>query len=123
MGLASIGSSLANVSLLHRFLEGIISLIALTIVSAMMAGMLILTGLYGIYVVLTRYGLTPDAALVTIIALGLAITLALVSLTYARLRHLRSLPELILPRNFLPLARTARLTQAFMEGFRSRSKI
>jgi hypothetical protein len=118
MGLASIGSSVANVALLQRFLEGIIGIIALTIVSAMMAGMLVVSGFYAAYVGLMHYGLDPDAAGVTIILLACIATLSLIGWVVWQLRNLRELPRHALPHGLPPvMARATDMAQAFIEGF------
>jgi len=117
VGMASIGSSFANIALLQRFLEGIVGVIALTILSAMMAGMLIMSAFYGLYLGLTRYGLDPDAALVAVVAIGSFLTAALSALTVARLRQLRELPLRTAP---MPtLSRLTNVTHAFIDGFKA----
>ena len=88
IGLLSIGSSVANVALVRRFLEGIVGAIALTILSAIMAGALLVGGLYGLYMGLTRHGLDPDAALITMGAISVLLTATLVGLALTRLRQL-----------------------------------
>lgn len=116
MGLASIGSSLANIALLQRFLGDIVSIIALTILSAMMTAMLLIGCFYGAYAGLTDYGLNPVVASVTVAGIALLLTALLIGLTVRKLRQLHELPK-HLRAGIPPFSRTGTIVHAFLEEF------
>jgi len=116
IGLASIGSSLANLAMVQRFLEGLIGVIVLSIVGAAMTSMLLIAGLYGSYRGLTYYGLDHEAALVMIASVAVLLTAAVIGFTLARLRHLREISLCALPQEFPHLAHIPSVINAFLEG-------
>lgn len=117
LGLATIGSTFASVSLLHRFLMRLAIVLALTIISALMAGALLIGLFYGLYSVLTSYGLSPDAALVVVGILILIITASLITFTMYQLRMIKNLQPSPLRSTFPGFSFISELGESFLEGF------
>ena len=122
MGLATLGSGLANVRLLQRFLSGVATVIALTIVSAILVGMLLVSAFIGAFFLLTHLGLDPVAAgilvLVTVfIAIG-----SCVALTVIRIQELRDIPNQTLNFDLPGMSSVIGIVEAFVHGFASHIK-
>jgi len=120
LGLATIGSTFASISLLHRFLSRLAILIALIIVTSIMTGVLLAGIFYGIYEGLTYYGLTHDAALLLVAALVLILTASLFGLTLSRIRQLREIAPSPVNQTFPSLGHIAAVAEAFVDGFLTR---
>ena len=116
-GIASIGGSIANVSLIQRFLSGLTSIIAFTVLSALMAGMLIVCAFYGAYAWLLQYGMDQTSAVEVILGLMFFLTAVLASVAYWRLQELRKFPTQLLHREVPGLARVSSVVNAFLDGF------
>ena len=121
MDLASIGSMLANVTLLRRFLTDVTGVIALTVLSALMGSLLVAASLCGIYIGLTHYGLDPVAGLFTVIALAFLLTAGLALATVRRVRMMREFSYHGLPQDVAPpISRLGSIANAFFEGLTAR---
>ncbi len=118
LGIAGMGSTIANVSLLKRFLSGVTTVIALTAISSTMAGMLLLTAIYGLYLGLIHYGLEPVAAVVAMGSLALIITAILAWMAVMRWRELRELPHIMTHGPLM--GQVNRIADAFVDGLLSR---
>jgi hypothetical protein len=117
MGLATVGSSLANVTLLHRFLASATSVVALTMISAFMCCVLLI-GIFGAtYISLVHYGLDPYAAAITVALIMIIMTGGCVSLTIIRLRQLREIPHHNMHRDIPGMSHISSIADAFMKGF------
>ncbi len=113
LGLAGMGSSIANVSLLKRFLSGITVVLALTAISSTMIGMIAIVGFYGLYVALIHYGLEHSAAVVMVVSLALIVAGTLATMAAIRWRELREMPRII---ESPLLSQVGKLAEAFMNG-------
>jgi len=114
LGILGLGATIANVALLKRFLAGVTIVIALTAISSTMVGMLLIMGLYGLYMGLVHYGFDQEAAIITVSALALTVTAVLVALAIMRWRELKEMPDLMKS----PIINEAgKLADAFMDGF------
>jgi hypothetical protein len=117
IGLASIGGAFMNVSMLQRFLSGITSVIALTVMGALTASMLIACAFFGIYISLVRYGMETEAAFITVLGLVFFLTVALAGLAWLRLQRLRELPYHIMLRRDIPVvSKVHGVVNAFLDG-------
>lgn len=119
LGLATIGSTFASVSLLHRFLSRLALLLALVIISALMTGVLLIGIFYGIYCLLTAYGSSPEAALMIVGGLVFALTATLVFVTLHQMRCIKSLQPSPFKQTFPGLNFVGGIAEAFLDGLHS----
>lgn len=122
LGLATIGSTFASVSLLHRFLTRLATVLALTIISALMTGVLLIGVFYAIYLGLTTNGLTHEAALLIVGALVLALTAGLICITLRQLHIIKSLQPSPMKQTFPGLSFVGSIAEAFLDGFSCHTK-
>jgi hypothetical protein len=122
LGLLSIGSSFASLSILHRFLSQLAIVLALILVSSLMAGALIIGAFYGLYTALVYDGLTRLMAASVVSALALGITLLFISLTVREVRKLRRLPSSSsgIHSKFPSLSSLSGIAEAFVDGLLGR---
>jgi len=116
LGVATLGSTLASVALLRRFLSGVTSVVALVIVTAIMGCVLLLGALGAAYLGLVHYGLDPYVAALTVAAFMFLVVATLMGFTIIRLRHLRELPYHDLHPEIPNLSRISDIANAFMDG-------
>jgi len=114
LGIVGVGSTIANISLLKRFLSGVTVVIALTAISSTLAGMLMILGFYGLYLSLLHYGLQPQAAMVTVSGIATLITVALGGLAVLRWRQLRDMPNLM--QESPVINQISKIAHAFVDG-------
>ncbi len=120
MSVVSIGGTVANVALLQRFLSGVTVVVALTVISAFMIG-LMLTGLFGaLYFCLVHYGLLPEIAALMVALFALLMTITLAVIVILRVKHLRGLPSQMLRKDLSSLAPLGEVLESFINGFMSR---
>jgi len=119
MGLATLGSGLANIRLLQRFLSGIATVVALTVISAILVGMLLTAAFIGLFFLLTHFGLDPVAAGILVIAGAVLLVGLFVALTVARINELRDLPNRSLNFDLPSLAKITDIFESFIGGFTS----
>ncbi len=117
LGLATIGSTYASLSLLHRFLVRLVAVLALTIISALMTGVLLMGLFYGLYCALISYGLVPDAAIILVGILMFVLTASLVCATISQIKKIRGLHPSPLYANLPGYSLISSLLESFMEGF------
>ena len=116
-GFAQVGGTLANIGMMHRFSAGITSIIAFTVLSSLMAGMLLVCGFYGMYLGLVQYGMDSNAALMVIALVMLFLTILLGAMAYLRLQELRDIPTRFMRREPPGFARVGNVVNAFLKGF------
>lgn len=116
LGLAGMGSTIANISFLKRFLSGVAVVVALTAVSSTILGMLLVAGLYALYISLVHHGLDPAVAALTASGIALAIVIALAVLAIMRWYQLRDMPRLFDNMEAPIINRVSRLADAFISG-------
>lgn len=120
LGIATVGSSLASVGLLHRLLSGIMTVVVLAVVTAFMICVLLAGGFYMGYICLIHYGLDPTVAGVTVGGIALVITIVLVAVTASQMQRLKDLSH---PTTFMPhlaLPTVSGLVDAFLDGLLTR---
>jgi len=117
LGVASVGSTLASASIMHRFLSSMAKIMVLAIVCAFMLCALMVGVFVALYFGLVHYGLDP----VTVgIALGIAALLLTVSLAAAtthQLRRFRDHSAFSLPRSRSDWPDLGNIANAFIDGF------
>lgn len=117
LGFATVGSALASVGLLHRFLSGMATIVILSVVSAFMCCVLLASGMYMAYSSLVFYGLDPYVAGITMAAIVFAITVILAALLIEQIRRLRELPYHHLNAGVAGLPDLSHIAGAFVDGF------
>jgi hypothetical protein len=91
LGMAAVGSTLVNATLLHRFLSGIASIVMLAIVGAFLVCCLLAGGFALAFLELLHNGFDPYTAGLALGGIGFAITAVLLTLTMMRIRSLLEL--------------------------------
>ena len=115
-GVASIGGTLASLSLMQKYLGDVTSVIALTIVSSIMVGLLMASGLYGGYIGLIHYGLDPAAAALVIVGVVFLLALATGLMAALKFRQLREMSQLHRQQSLPGLSRVSTIASAFLDG-------
>lgn len=121
LGIAGMGSTIANISLLKRFLSGIAVVIALTAISSTMMGMLLIAGFYALYLSLVHHGLDPSIAALTVGGGALLIVIVLGIFAVIRWYELRDMPRLLYMEAPI-INRAHKLADAFINGLLSERK-
>jgi uncharacterized membrane protein YczE len=119
LGIATVGSTLAGVSLVHRFLFDAVGIIILTIITAFMFCILLAGGFCIAYFGLVHYGLDPYVAGMTVGLVAFIITAVLIMLTANKLNQLRDLTHHSLNPAKLGLLEVSNAALAFVDGFLS----
>lgn len=120
LGLLTFGRMYAKTLIFQKFLSGIAAAVALTIVSGMMVGTLLIGGLYALYALLLHFGLPVFNAMFTTGAVAFGVTALLIAVTAQCLQKL-----LVIPKDFIqaeaPLAsRVSNVADAFVDGLLTR---
>jgi hypothetical protein len=115
IGVAGMGTTLVNASLLKRFLSDVTMVVALTAISGTMVGMILIVGFYGLYLTLMHNGLQPEAAIFTVGGIVLVIAATLGGMAYSRFRQLRDLPGNMLEETPV-IGHLSKLAEAFIDG-------
>jgi len=115
LGIVGMGSTIANATLLRKFLTNVMLVMVLTAISGTMAGMILIAGFYGLYLGLVHYGVDPSTAALSIGGLTLIITIGLASLAVLRFRHLRDIPG-VMSLNGPIMSRVGEVADAFIDG-------
>lgn len=115
MGIATVGSALANVTLLHRFLSRFVVVVAFTVISALLTGAILIALFYEAYWELTEHGLASDVAVGALTILAIFLTALFAWLTLAHLRRLRGTPN-ILQQHFPAFSHLGGIVDAFVDG-------
>jgi len=119
MGIATIGSALANVTLLHRFLAKAVVVVALTVISALLTGAVLIALFYEAYWELTQHGLASDVAVVVLTIFAIVLTASFIWVTLAHLGRLRGGPN-ILQQHFPAFSHLGNIVDAFVDGLLDR---
>jgi hypothetical protein len=115
IGVAGMGTTIANASLLKRFLSDMTMVVALTAISGTMVGMILIVGFYGLYLTLMHNGLQEVAAILTVGGIVLVIAATLAGMAYSRWRQLHDLPGNMLEESPI-ISNLSKLAESFMDG-------
>jgi Ca2+/Na+ antiporter len=116
LGIASIGEAISSLHMARKFAADIALIVILAIVGSMLAGAMLISGLWECHELLLRHGLDPDmAALVTGLA-GLTVLGVIGAVIVYKLTQIRKFP-LTLSRNALPIASIQSAVRGFVTGF------
>jgi hypothetical protein len=116
VGLASISGTVSSVALLRRFLGDIATVVALTVLSSLAVGVLVLFGFYWLYVGLVYAGLMPSEAVLSLTGTTLVLTVLLIGWTRIQIQRLRTLPTRPLHNEIPGVAKITGIANAFWEG-------
>jgi hypothetical protein len=115
-GLASISGTVSSVALLRRFLVDTTTVVALTVLSSLAVGVLILFGFYWIYVGLVYAGLMPREAVLSLTGTALVLTAVLIGWTRIQIERLRNFPSRPLHNEIPVVAKMTGIANAFWAG-------
>jgi len=113
LGLAGMGSTIANVTLLKRLLSQVIIIVALTAISSLMTGAILIAGFYGLYLALLHYGTDPTAAIFITVGMALALTAAVAGFAVFRWRQMHEASH---ETGGASLGRIGQIADAFIDG-------
>jgi hypothetical protein len=121
LSLAALGGTITNVALLRRFLSGATIIIALTVISSLLAGALLIGALYLACRELMMNGLDAGSAMLVVTVAGCFILAACISITVIQLQKLRELSTRIFTMPVSPaVTRITGVAQGFISGLLSR---
>ncbi len=120
LGLVAFGKGITEKLIFKRFITHLTTAIALTIISAMMVGVLLFGILFIIYRICINFDLTPDAALLITGLIALTITGLVIYKTVTLVKGLFDLPKQISAED-LPLPtrmayQASNVIESFAEG-------
>lgn len=122
LGIASVGSGLANTNLIRRCLSSLAKIMVLAIVCGFLFCALIVGGFVALYFSLANYGFDPVSVR---IALGIVAILLTVTLTVMTMRQLRCFRDNLaygLPKVQSAWPDLGNIANAFIDGFLGNKK-
>jgi len=119
IGLTTIGSTLAGLTMLQRFLAGVTGVLALTVVSALMSGLILMGGFITAYFTLVHYGVEPMLAALTVTSATCMVTALLIIFTLIKVRRLKEMSQHHLYRDVPSLAHIGDIASAFIKGLKA----
>lgn len=117
LGIANIGSLLANTGIMHRFLSSMAKIIVMAIVCAFTLCALLAGVVVMLYFVLVSYGFDPAAVIVTLGAAALILMVTLALATTHHLRRFRDHSAYIFPSAHSKWPDLGNIANAFIDGF------
>ena len=117
LSMATVGSTLASIGLLHRLFLLLLRILILGIFSAFMLCVLLSCAFYLLYIGLLHGGIDPSVARLDLSALVLILTLALVVTTARNLQKLRFMTRANFCKNQNPFPDLEKIAMAFVDGF------
>lgn len=122
LGVASVGSSLAGLGMLHRFLQSLMHIMVLTLISAFVLSLVFVSALSIIYFCLVYYGINPTIAGAGLAIIAFFVTSGLLVVTVNRLRCLRESSFCGLHKEEKNWPDVIGLAGAFVDGFVNHKK-
>ncbi|MBY0406849.1 MAG: hypothetical protein K2Q01_04100, partial [Rickettsiales bacterium] len=120
IGVLMAGRSLsASTPLVNRLLTGIAVIVGLAILSAILAGVLVVGMLYGAYAILVAHGLEQDMALIVVGALTLGLIAMLVRQLVLNIQEIKAIPTQIIGKQNRMAERASKVGAAFLDGLLS----
>jgi hypothetical protein len=116
LGLLAFRNIGKQTQLIREFLNGLAVVIALTIISGMLVGALLVGGLYAFYHVLVSYNMQPGAALWLTAGIAVVLTALVVSLTLSAICRLGQLPKQIMEASAPIATKTNGIINSFLDG-------
>ena len=116
LGIATVGSVVANATSLQRLLSGLTSILALTVIGTIL-GSVLLVGCFGaLYMALVYFGLNIYAAAVMVSLLMFAAMAVVFLIVIVRLRQLRELTRNNMRTPYPGFSQVSKIFDAFIEG-------
>ena len=116
LGIASLGSTIANAAVFKRFLSRVMITVALAAAAGAMTGMLMLAGFYGVYWALVAYGgLTQLKAGLLVGGMVILATILMAVFAYRRWQQLHDLGSHFDSRDSI-MGRVSQLADSFIDG-------
>ena len=122
LGIVALQRSLPDATSFRQFLVGVAVTLLLIIIASFMIGGLMIAWLYGIYLLLVAYGLTHDAACVSVITVALLLTMMLLLAIYAQVHKLNTMLCRLLPHKSPVASRISEVADSFVNGLMAGTK-
>ncbi len=120
LGLMLAGRSVADSTpMFGRLLSGIAAVVALAILSSILAGVLVVGMIYAAYAALVAHGLEPNAAMMIMAGVIIIMTGLMVNQLFVTIRRIKHIPAQVLVRKNPLAERATKLGFAFVDGFMS----
>lgn len=124
LGLMIAGKGLADTTpLFNRLLSGIAAVVALAMLSAILAGVLVVGLIYVAYMALVQHGLDSDAAMFLMGGVVMVMVAILVSQLLGTIRRIKYIPAQVLARQNPLAKRATTLGYAFIDGFMNQNAV
>jgi len=117
IALAAVAQNIYSRWLFRRLLSGMITIVILTIITAVMVSAMLIGGLYFIYQALLHLGMEPYLATLGITVIVMASVLLFMFIILVLLRRLREMPRWLLKRKVPPVSHANDVVNAFLDGF------
>lgn len=115
LGILAVKKTL-DTAVFHELLTGAMLTILLTVVTALMLGILIVGGLYGTYAGLMSYGLTHDAAIIMVSSLAVLLTVVLILLIRVQINKMHGMIKNLFRQQSPIASHITDVAQSFMAG-------
>lgn len=115
LNLAMIGNTIANAAALQRILSGILVAMLLTVIAAALGSVLLMAGIYALYIILSY---SFGAQLAAVIILALVSLTAIILSSWVVLRW-RKLPHHVYQFDTRLASQVAPVVDAFVAGFKT----
>ena len=116
LGAISLGGAFTATPMYKKFLSGVAAVAALTVISGMMVGMLLVGLLYAAYKGFIYGGMEPQASLIVTAGIAAIATIILIAMTVHYLRSLFDVPKRLLQAESPMAAQVGGLADAFFDG-------
>lgn len=120
LGLISVGKAFSVTPMYKKFLSGVAAVAALTVISGMMIGTLLVGSLYAAYKGFLYSGMDPQAALIVTAGIAIIVTIVLIATTISYLRSLFDVPKRLLQAESPMASQVGGLADAFFDGLLTR---
>ena len=122
IGMVTVGSTVAGVGLVHRFLVATAQIMVLVIISSFMLCASLASLLYIVYFCLVQFNVAPQWAGIFVGLFALIVTGGLVALTISQFRELRNFHLRHFQIRDNPLHEVSHIAAAFVDGFLNKKK-
>ncbi len=122
LNIAMLGNMLTRSSGLRRVMPGmvktVLKAVLLSIVAAILGGMLLSAAFYGAYVTLSHQ-MDPNMAMILVVCVAFATVLILLSLATLQVQKLSKIALTLAPQDVPVLSHVSTVVDAFMDGFKA----
>jgi hypothetical protein len=106
--------------LLQKLVNGVITLIALLLITAVLISAIVVSGCYAIYLLLIQHGYEPITASIIVCGLISVTAIVVIVVIFVLLGHLRRMPHTLLRQKIPIVAQAQNIVDAFLDGLLNR---